>query len=290
MGTILDGKATAEILYTEMSQQVAHWRVQMDKVPHLAIILLGDNPASHAYVQTKLRACRRVGFEATLIQHTTLSEIELLKIIDQLNDDPVVDGIIVQLPLPEHIDTERVISHVAPQKDVDGLSPVNCGRLMCHLPGHVPATPKGIIKLLEHYQISTQGQHCVIVGRSRTVGLPLSVLLSSASPQGNATVTVCHSHTQHLPDFTKQADILVVAVGCPGLIRANMVKEGAVVVDVGITRVTNAPTKTGLQLKGDVAFDEVAPYCSYITPVPGGVGPMTVAALLHNTLQAAQQK
>jgi len=263
-------------------------RADGHKTPHLAVILIGNDPASHTYVAAKRKACQAIGMKVTLVQYEDLQEAALLQCIEHLNRDPTVDGLIVQLPLPPHISASKVINHIRPEKDVDGFHALNYGRMACHLPGHVPATPLGILTLLQHYQIATSGRHCVIVGRSHTVGAPLSLLMSRNSDLGNATVTLCHSHTQHLSHFTRQADILVAAVGQPQLITADMVKEGAVVIDVGITRVPDAGPSRGHRLQGDVDFTQVAPKCSYITPVPGGVGPMTIAALLLNTFRAAK--
>jgi methylenetetrahydrofolate dehydrogenase (NADP+)/methenyltetrahydrofolate cyclohydrolase len=287
---LLDGKATAAAIRQKLSQQVHALQVIGGKVPHLAVMLIGNDPASHTYVNAKLKACQEVGFQATLMQYETIQESALLHHIERVNDDPTIDGLIVQLPLPQHIDVQKIIHHIKPEKDVDGFHPMNYGRMARNLPAHVPATPLGILTLLTHYQIETSGKHCVIVGRSRTVGAPLSILMSRDSYPGNATVTLCHSHTQRLSELTRQADILVAAVGQPRLITTGMVKEGAVVIDVGITRESDKTRKLGYRLQGDVDFMPVAPSCSYITPVPGGVGPMTIAALLLNTLRAAQNK
>jgi methylenetetrahydrofolate dehydrogenase (NADP+) / methenyltetrahydrofolate cyclohydrolase len=287
---LLDGKATAADIRKKLAQQVRALQIGGRKVPHLAVVLVGSDPASHTYVNAKLKACQEIGFRSTLIQRATMQEEELLLHIEQANNDPTIDGLIVQLPLPPHISAQKIIPYVKPEKDVDGLHALNYGRMACNLPAHVPATPLGIVTLLAHYQIETSGKHCVIVGRSRTVGAPLSILMSRDSVPGNATVTLCHSHTQHLQDLTRQADILVAAVGKPRLITANMVKEGAVVIDVGITRAPDKTQKLGYRLQGDVDFVQVAPRCSYITPVPGGVGPMTIAALMLNTWRAAQHK
>jgi methylenetetrahydrofolate dehydrogenase (NADP+) / methenyltetrahydrofolate cyclohydrolase len=287
---LLDGKATAAAIRQKLSQQIHALKSSGGNTPHLAVILIGNDPASHTYVNAKLKACQEIGFRSTLIRHAAMQEEELLRHIEQVNNDPTIDGLIVQLPLPPHISAQKVIHHVKPEKDVDGLHALNYGKMACNLPAHVPATPLGIVTLLAHYQIETSGKHCVIVGRSRTVGAPLSILMSRDSYPGNATVTLCHSHTQHLQALTRQADILVAAVGKPRLITANMVKEGAVVIDVGITRELDKTCKLGYRLQGDVDFVQVAPRCSYITPVPGGVGPMTIAALLLNTLRAAQNR
>jgi methylenetetrahydrofolate dehydrogenase (NADP+) / methenyltetrahydrofolate cyclohydrolase len=285
---LLNGKATATAIRQKLSQQVRALRVNVGKVPHLAIILVGKDPASHTYVNAKLKACQEVGFQSTLMQYESIEASALLHQIEQINNDPTIDGLIVQLPLPPHISAQRVTQHMKPEKDVDGFHAINYGRMARNLPAHVPATPLGIVTLLAHYQIETSGKHCVIVGRSRTVGAPLSILMSRNSYPGNATVTLCHSYTQHLSELTRQADILVTAVGQPRLVTIDMVKKGAVVIDVGIVREPDKNQKLGYRLQGDVDFMQVAPRCSYITPVPGGVGPMTIAALLLNTLRAAQ--
>ena len=285
---LLDGKATAAAILQRLFQQAKVFQVKHGKVPHLAIILVGNDPASHTYVNAKRKACQEVGFQATLLQYEDIQETVLLQQIEHFNNDPLIDGIIVQLPLPSHISVPKVMQHIKPEKDVDGFHPLNYGNMALGLPAHVPATPLGISTLLAHYQVETSGRHVVVLGRSRTVGAPLSILMSRNSYPGNATVTLCHSKTQHLDEFTRRADILVVAVGTPQLITVDMVKEGAVVVDVGITRVLDKTRKLGYRLQGDVDFTRVAPHCSYITPVPGGVGPMTIVSLLLNTLRAAQ--
>lgn len=285
--TILDGKRTSEALYEEIRKETNNLIATRGKVPHLAIVRVGEDPASITYVRRKIQACQQVGFLSTLIERKKLSEKALLKIISELNADASIDGIIVQLPLPSNIQVEKVIQHIQPEKDVDGLHPYNCGRMACRLPSHVPATPAGILTLLKAYNITTKGKHCVVVGRSRIVGMPLSILMSRPGYPGNATVTLCHSQTRHLSQITRQADILVAALGKPAFIKKDMVKKGAIVIDVGITRVQDSSKKRGYRLQGDVDFDKVVPQCSFITPVPGGVGPMTIAALLRNTLQAA---
>jgi len=287
---LLDGKATAAAIRKKLSQQVHTLQIKGGSPPHLAIVLIGHDPASHTYVNAKLIACQEVGFRTTLVQHETIQESVLLHHIEQMNHDLTIDGLIIQLPLPPHISVQKVIHHIKPEKDVDGFHAINYGRMARNLSAHVPATPLGILTLLEHYQIKTSGKHCVIVGRGCTVGAPLSILMSRNDYPGNATVTLCHSHTQHLRNLTYQADILVTAMGKPCFITADMVKEGAVVVDVGITRVPDRTRELGYRLQGDIDFAEVAPRCSYITPVPGGVGPMTIVALLLNTLRAAQGK
>lgn len=286
---LLDGKAVAQTMQQKLQQETQALQDATGNGPHLAVILIGDDPASHTYVTAKRKACQAVGIQVTLIQHADIQEAELLQLIEQINHDPTIDGLIVQLPLPPHISVSTVIQHIRPEKDVDGFHALNYGRMACNLSAHLPATPLGILTLLQHYQIETCGQHCVIVGRSRTVGAPLSILMSRDGNPGNATVTLCHSRTQHLDQLTRQADILVAAVGRPQLITADMVKEGAIVIDVGITRVPDSTQKQGYRLQGDVDFAQVAPRCSHITPVPGGVGPMTITALLLNTLRAAQK-
>ncbi|MEL6606763.1 MAG: bifunctional 5,10-methylenetetrahydrofolate dehydrogenase/5,10-methenyltetrahydrofolate cyclohydrolase [Bacteroidota bacterium] len=286
---LLDGIAAAKSIRQQLTKQVRTLQDEDKKAPHLAVILIGHDPASHTYVNAKLKACREVGFQTTLLQHPDIQEAALLQHISQINEDPAINGLIVQLPLPPHINVQKVIHHIKPEKDVDGFHPLNYGNMARGLPAHIPATPLGILTLLKHYQIETQGKHCVIVGRSMTVGAPLSILLSRNDEPGNATVTLCHSRTPNLRQFTQQADILVAAVGQPGLIMADMIKEGAVAIDVGITRITDATRKSGYRLQGDIDFEQVAPLCSHITPVPGGVGPMTIAALLLNTMRAAQQ-
>eukprot|EP00540_Astrosyne_radiata_P001710 CAMPEP_0116825810 /NCGR_PEP_ID=MMETSP0418-20121206/2183_1 /TAXON_ID=1158023 /ORGANISM="Astrosyne radiata, Strain 13vi08-1A" /LENGTH=291 /DNA_ID=CAMNT_0004454381 /DNA_START=672 /DNA_END=1547 /DNA_ORIENTATION=+ len=285
---LLDGKATAGIIRAKLSQQIQVLKNRIGRAPHLAILLIGNDASSRTYVKAKLKACREVGFTSTLIQRENIQEAALLRHITQVNNDSTIDGLIVQLPLPPSFQVEKIICHLNPAKDVDGFHALNYGRMALGLPAHVPATPLGILKLLSHYQIETRGKHCVIVGRSRIVGAPLGTLLSRDNYPGNATVTLCHSYTQHLREITRQADILVAAVGQPRFVTADMVKEGAVVVDVGITRKVDKKQRLGYCLQGDVDFMQVAPRCSYITPVPGGVGPMTIAALLLNTLRAAQ--
>jgi methylenetetrahydrofolate dehydrogenase (NADP+)/methenyltetrahydrofolate cyclohydrolase len=290
MTVLLHGKEVATTFRQELAHQVQARIDQGIPAPHLAIILIGQDPASHTYVHHKIKACHEVGFEVTLIQEADIEEARLLELVAQINSHESIDGLIVQLPLPSHIHTQRVIQAIKPEKDVDGLHSLNYGRMACNLPAHIPATPLGILMLLARYQITTQGKHCVIVGRGATVGAPLSILMSRNANPGNATVTLCHSHTQNLSSLTRQADILVLAVGKPQLITASMVQKGAVVIDVGITRVPDITKKSGYRLQGDVDFTDVAPQCSYITPVPGGVGPMTIVALLSNTLRAAQKQ
>lgn len=286
---LLDGKKAAQAIKDELKIDVAQLAAEGKKIPHLAAILVGNNGASETYVGAKVKACEEVGFKSTLIRfEESVSEMKLLQKIQELNTDPDVDGILVQLPLPKHISDEEVINAIDPEKDVDGFHPVNAGKMMQGVPAYVPATPHGIMLLLEHYKIDTRGKHAVVVGRSNIVGRPMSILLGSNTNPGNCTVTVCHSQTKDIKAFCLQADIIVAALGKPEFITADMVKEGAVVIDVGITRVEDAGKKSGFRLKGDVAFDTVAPRCSWITPVPGGVGPMTIAALMKNTYHSCR--
>lgn len=286
---LIDGKKTAEDIKIELAKEVEQIKKSGGKIPHLAAILVGNDGASETYVANKVKACERIGFKSTLLRfEDTITETFLLEQITRLNNDKDIDGFIVQLPLPDHISEHKAIEAINPDKDVDGFHPINIGRTMIGLPAFVSATPAGIMELIKRYQIETRGKHCVIVGRSNIVGRPLSVLLSLKSTPGDATVTVCHSRTKNMEEVTRQADILVAAIGRPGFIKGNMVKEGAVVIDVGTTRIKSDLTKSGFKLKGDVEFDEVAPKCSFITPVPGGVGPMTIVSLLRNTLLAAK--
>lgn len=284
---ILDGKKVSKLICEALEIEVAQRANDGKKVPHLAAILVGNNAASETYVAAKVKACSESGFKSTLIRmEETEQEHRLLDKIHELNNDPDIDGILVQLPLPKHISEEAVINSIDPDKDVDGFHPVNAGKLMQGLPGFIPATPYGIMLLLEHYKIETVGKNAVVIGRSNIVGRPVSILLSRNAYPGNCTVTVCHSRTKNLGEICRQADILVAALGKPELVTADMVKEGAVVIDVGISRVPDATKKSGFRLKGDVHYESVAPKCSYITPVPGGVGPMTIAALLKNTFRS----
>jgi methylenetetrahydrofolate dehydrogenase (NADP+)/methenyltetrahydrofolate cyclohydrolase len=288
---ILDGRKAAQAIKDQLKLDVAQLAVEGRKIPHLAAILVGNSGASETYVASKVKSCEEVGFKSTLIRfEDSVSEMKLLEKIEELNTDPDVDGILVQLPLPKHISDEHVINTIHPDKDVDGFHPANVGRMVQGLPAYVAATPYGIMLLLEHYKIETKGKHAVVVGRSNIVGRPMSILLSSNSPYGNCTVTICHSHTKNLKEFCLQADILVAALGKAEFVTADMVKEGAVVIDVGITRVADATKKAGFRLKGDVHYETVAPKCSWITPVPGGVGPMTIGALMKNTFIACQAK
>ena len=286
---LIDGKQTAEAIKEEIAAEVAQRKAAGQKVPHLAAVLVGHDGGSETYVRNKVLACERVGFESTLLRYEdTITEAELLAKVEELNQDDTIDGFIVQLPLPRHIDTNKVIEAVRPEKDVDGFHPMNIGRMVAGLPALLPATPSGIVELLRRYELPTDGKHCVVIGRSNIVGTPVSILLAKNLEPGNCTVTLCHSRTQNLPEITRTADILVAAIGRPGFVTADMVKPGAVVIDVGTTRVDDAAKKSGWALKGDVNFAEVAPKASYITPVPGGVGPMTIAMLLLNTLRAAK--
>jgi methylenetetrahydrofolate dehydrogenase (NADP+) / methenyltetrahydrofolate cyclohydrolase len=291
MMIILDGKQASQALKEGLTLKVAQLKAEGKKVPHLAAVLVGHNGASETYVAGKVRTCGEIGYGSTLIRlEEDVSENRLLSVIEELNDNVDVDGILVQLPLPAHISAEKVIEAIHPSKDVDGFHPANVGRLIQGLPSYIPATPHGILLLLEHYKIETRGLHAVIVGRSNIVGRPMSILLSANAYPGNCTVTICHSHTRRLPEICAQGDIVVAALGRPEFVTAPMVKEGAIVIDVGITRIPDAAKKSGFVLKGDVKFDEVAPRCSYITPVPGGVGPMTISALMMNTFKACKER
>lgn len=287
---ILDGKGLSQKIKEEIAIEVTDWVAQGHRRPHLAAVLVGQDGASRTYVDHKVKSCAQVGFESTLIERAAdVSQQELLEIVAKLNADPSIDGFIVQLPLPDHIDDQAVIEAVSPSKDVDGFHPSNMGNLALGLPGFVPATPAGIMTLLDRSGIETAGKHAVVIGRSSIVGTPMSLLLSRSGNPGNCTVTLCHSRTHDLAAHCRRADILVAAVGRPGMVKADMVKEGAVVIDVGITRVEDPSAKRGFRLKGDVDFADVAPKCSWITPVPGGVGPMTIVSLLNNTLAAARR-
>ena len=291
MTKILDGKATSLAIEAELTEAVNARLAAGRKRPHLAAVLVGDNPASRAYVGHKVKACARVGFDSTLVEKPAdISQDDLLAVVEELNHNPDVDGFIVQLPLPDHIDDQAVLEAVNPAKDVDGFHPVNAGKMSLDLPCFLPATPMGIMSLLDRAGIDTQGKHAVILGRSSIVGTPMALLLRRNGAPGNCTVTVCHSRTQDLSEHTQRADILVAAIGRAHFVTADMVKEGAVVIDVGINRIPDATKKSGSRLTGDVDFDQVAPKCSWITPVPGGVGPMTIASLMQNTLQACANK
>lgn len=288
---ILNGKETAQAIKDALKLEVAQLSSRGNPVPHLVAILVGNNGASETYVASKVKACQEVGFKSTLIRlEEEISELKLLEIIRGLNGDPEVDGILVQLPLPKHISDEEVINTIDPLKDVDGFHPNNVGRMVLGQPTFVPATPYGIMLMLEHYKVETKGKHAVVIGRSNIVGRPMSILLSGASYPGNCTVTICHSSTVNLKEICRSADIIVAALGRPGFVTEDMVKEGAVVVDVGITRVEDPSKKSGYRISGDVDYANVAPKCSFITPVPGGVGPMTIAALMKNTFRACAVK
>lgn len=284
---ILDGNLVSQATKDELKIKVAQLVTEGKKIPHLAAVLVGTNGASETYVASKVRTCEEIGFKSSLVRlEETISEYKLLGVIEALNNDPDVDGILVQLPLPKHISDEKVINTIDVSKDVDGFHPVSVGKMVQGLPTFIPATPHGVMLMLEHYKIETKGKHAVVIGRSNIVGRPMSILLSANSNPGNCTVTICHSHTKDLKEICRGADIIVAALGRPEFVTADMVKQGAVVIDVGITRVDDPTKKKGYSLKGDVLFSEVAPLCSYITPVPGGVGPMTIAALMKNTYKA----
>lgn len=288
---LLDGQLASRAIKEALTLQVAQLTAEGKKVPHLAAVLVGNNGASETYVGAKVKACAEIGYKSTLLRlEESITEGRLLSIIEDLNNDIDVDGILVQLPLPKHISDEKVINTIHPSKDVDGFHPENVGRMVQGLPTFVPATPYGIMLLLEHYKIDTRGKHAVVVGRSNIVGRPMSILLSGNTNPGNCTVTICHSQTRNLEELCLQADIIVAALGKPEFVKASMVKEGAIIIDVGITRVPDASKKSGFALKGDVDFKQVAPLCSYITPVPGGVGPMTIAALMKNTYRACIER
>jgi methylenetetrahydrofolate dehydrogenase (NADP+)/methenyltetrahydrofolate cyclohydrolase len=287
----LDGKVASQTIKHNISGRVQLLRLRYGRPPHLAAILVGNNGASETYIASKVKSCQETGIQSTLIRlENSISEAALLSKIEELNLDTAIDGILVQLPLPKDISEQKVIEAIAPEKDVDGFHPINVGKLVQGLPTFISATPYGIMLLLEHYKIETKGKHAVVIGRSNIVGRPMSILLSSNLPYGNCTVTLCHSHTPDLKELCLQADIIVAALGRPEFVKADMVKEGAIVIDVGITRLTDASTKKGYRIVGDVAFEEVAKKASYITPVPGGVGLMTIAGLLMNTLQAYEQR
>lgn len=286
---LLDGKIASQAIKEQLKTATQAILNTGKRPPHLAAILVGNDGASETYVASKVKNCEETGFLSTLIRLSSdVTEGELLEKISRLNSDDNVDGILVQLPLPRHIRESVIIQAINPAKDVDGFHPISAGKLVQGLPTFIPATPYGILLMLEHFQLSTKGKHAVVIGRSNIVGRPMSILLSSNIPYGNCTVTLCHSHTPDLAAITRQADILVAALGKPEFVTANMIKPGAIVIDVGITRVADPTAKKGFRIKGDVSFDEVAPLCEAITPVPGGVGLMTIAGLLKNTLQAYQ--
>lgn len=288
---LIDGKKTSTEIKQEIAAEVAEMVAAGKRRPHLAAILVGHDGGSETYVANKVKSCAECGFESTLLRfEDDITEQQLLAEVRKLNDNPEIDGFIVQLPLPKHIDEQRVIETVNPDKDVDGFHPVNVGRLSIGLPGFKSATPAGIIELLRRYNIPTSGKHVVVIGRSNIVGKPVASLLMQKGTPGDATVTVCHSRTSNLPEITRQADIIIAALGKPGFVTADMVKDGVTVIDVGTTRVPDVTRKSGFRLSGDVDFENVAPKCSFITPVPGGVGPMTICSLMLNTLQAAKQR
>ena len=288
---LIDGKATADEIKKEIAEEVKQIKAAGGKTPHLAAVLVGHDGGSETYVASKVKACEEVGFDSSLIRfEDDVTEEELLKTVDKLNKDPNVDGFIVQLPLPKHISEHKVIEAIDPRKDVDGFHPINLGRMALELPSFVSATPAGILMLLRKYKINPHGANVVVLGRSHIVGKPIALLLMQKRTCGDATVTVCHSQTRNIKEICLNADIIIAAIGVPEFLKGDMVKEGVVVIDVGTTRVPCTKTKSGFKLKGDVAFDEVAPKASYITPVPGGVGPMTIVSLLKNTLLAAKKE
>jgi methylenetetrahydrofolate dehydrogenase (NADP+) / methenyltetrahydrofolate cyclohydrolase len=288
---LIDGKKISLEIQESIREEVKKIISSGGKQPHLAAILVGNDGGSETYVASKIKACDNIGFKSTLLRFPEyVTEEKLLLAVEELNNNTDVDGFIVQLPLPRHINEHKVLEAIKPSKDVDGFHPINVGRMVLNLPCYVSATPYGIVQLLEKYQIETSGKHCVVIGRSHIVGSPMSILLAKNTSLGNCTVTLCHSKTEDLISHTRKADIIICALGSPEFLKANMVKEGAVVIDVGTTRVASTETKSGFKLKGDVKFDEVASKCSFITPVPGGVGPMTIASLLKNTLLAAKKE
>lgn len=288
---LIDGKAISAQIKKEIAEEVFQIKAAGGKTPHLAAVLVGHDGGSETYVASKVRTCEEVGFKSSLIRfENTVSEEELLACVDKLNKDADVDGFIVQLPLPKHISEQKVIEAIDYRKDVDGFHPINVGRMSIGLPCFVSATPAGILELLKRYEIPTQGKHCVVLGRSNIVGKPVANLMIQKGYPGDATVTVCHSRTPNIKEVCLSADIIIAALGVPEFLKGEMVKEGAVIIDVGTTRVPSTETKSGFKLKGDVAFDEVAPKASYITPVPGGVGPMTIISLMRNTLLAGKKE
>lgn len=289
--TLIDGKRVADEIKAEIAAETAAMEARGERRPHLAAILVGHDGGSETYVAHKVKACEQCGFRSTLIRYEEdVTEAELLGAIGKLNADPEVDGFIVQLPLPRHISEQRIIEAIDYRKDVDGFHPINVGRMSIGLPCFVSATPAGIVELLDRYDIPTRGARCVVLGRSNIVGKPVASLLMQKAPRGNATVTVCHSATPDIKEITREADIIIAALGSPGFVTADMVKPGATIIDVGTTRVADATRKSGFRLRGDVDFDNVAPLCSHITPVPGGVGPMTIVSLMRNTLLAARHE
>lgn len=289
--TLIDGKRVADEIKAEIAAETAAMEARGERRPHLAAILVGHDGGSETYVAHKVKACEQCGFRSTLIRYEEdVTEAELLEAIGKLNADPEVDGFIVQLPLPRHISEQRIIEAIDYRKDVDGFHPINVGRMSIGLPCFVSATPAGIVELLDRYDIPTRGARCVVLGRSNIVGKPVASLLMQKAPRGNATVTVCHSATPDIKEITREADIIIAALGSPGFVTADMVKPGATIIDVGTTRVADTTRKSGFRLRGDVDFDNVAPLCSHITPVPGGVGPMTIVSLMRNTLLAARHE
>lgn len=287
---LIDGKKIAAQVKQELAEKVNQMKAAGEKTPHLVAVLVGNDPASETYVANKVKSCQEVGFKSTELRYSSdITEEQLLEVIRNLNNDDDVNGFIVQLPLPKHISEEKVLLAINPDKDVDGFHPYNVGKMVTGLPTYLPATPAGIVELLKRYDIETQGKHCVVIGRSNIVGTPMAVLMSRKSKYADCTVTICHSRTKNIKEITTQADILIVALGVPHFVTADMVKEGATVIDVGIHRVASDKTKSGFRLVGDVDFEQVAPKCAYITPVPGGVGPMTIVSLLQNTLLATQR-
>lgn len=286
---LIDGKKISAQIKQELADEVARLKAEGKKVPHLVAVLVGNDAASETYVASKVKACREVGFKSTELRYSAdMTEEQLLEVVEKLNADTDVDGYIVQLPLPKHISEQKILLAIDPGKDVDGFHPCNVGKMVTGLPTYLPATPAGIVELLKRYHIPTQGKHCVVIGRSNIVGTPMSVLMSRKAEYADCTVTICHSRTHNIKEYTLQADILIVALGKPHFVTADMVKEGVVIVDVGIHRIASDKTKSGFRLVGDVDFENVAPKCSYITPVPGGVGPMTIVSLLQNTLKACK--
>jgi methylenetetrahydrofolate dehydrogenase (NADP+)/methenyltetrahydrofolate cyclohydrolase len=287
---IIDGKAVSEQMKSEIALEVEKIKKSGGKTPHLAAILVGNDGGSETYVALKVKDCEQVGYKSTLLRFdNTITEEALIAEIKKINENPDIDGLIVQLPVPKHISENKIIEAIDPKKDVDGFHPINVGRMVIGLPSYVSATPAGVVELLKRYKIETSGKRVVVIGRSNIVGKPLSILLAQKAEVGDATVTICHSRTKNLKEITLQADILVAAMGSPEFVKADMVREGAVVIDVGTTRVKSETTKSGFKLTGDVKYSEVAPKCSYITPVPGGVGPMTRVMLLANTLLSAKK-
>ncbi|HTN68819.1 MAG TPA: bifunctional methylenetetrahydrofolate dehydrogenase/methenyltetrahydrofolate cyclohydrolase FolD [Dysgonamonadaceae bacterium] len=288
---LIDGRATSAEIKKEIAKEVEQIKASGGKTPHLAAVLVGHDGGSETYVANKVKSCKEVGFESSLIRFDdNISEEELLRTVEKLNDDPNVDGFIVQLPLPKHISEDKVVEAIDYRKDVDGFHPVNVGRMSLGLPCFLSATPSGIVELLRRYEIETSGKNCVVLGRSSIVGKPIAMMLMQKGYPGDCTVTVCHSRTKNIKEICLKADIIIAALGVPEFLKGDMVKEGAIVIDVGTTRVPSDKTKSGFKLTGDVAFDEVAPKCSYITPVPGGVGPMTIVSLLKNTLLAGKKE